>query len=209
VLAAIFLALFAAPFAIGRSAHAHGAEIEVVVESLQNPDGSFGYAVVLMFADGDTISGADVALAATGPSSQRLTAAAVETGDGIYIAELSLARDRVWRIEVDIMSDGGNGSVAFDEIVPAPVDAGVPIVRIDTISPDRIGVPVGADSAILGGGPTEPSLIRDVDYDLRVEALVESDVVPLSIVSGVQIGITDASVVDGVTVEATSDDVTN
>ncbi|KKL73905.1 hypothetical protein LCGC14_2070190, partial [marine sediment metagenome] len=38
---------------------------------------------------------------------------------------------------------------------------------------------------------------------------VESDVVPLSIVSGVQIGITDASVVDGVTVEATSDDVTN
>jgi hypothetical protein len=159
---------------------------------------------VLTFADGDTIGGAEVSLAATGPSSRRLTAATAETGDGIYIGELSFTNDGVWRIEVNISSEEGNGSVAFDEVVPAPVGSGVPIVKVDTINPDWIGVPVGSDSAILGGGSGDPSSAPDVDYDLRVEALVEADIVPLSIIYGVQIVNTDASVVDSVTVEAIS-----
>lgn len=191
--------------ATGVPARAHGSEIQVVVESLETEDGTFGYAVALSYVDGDTITGADVVISATDPAGRRVTFPAGETGTGIYIGELDVPHSGVWRVTVAITTEVSGGSVAFDEIVPALAGPGVPIVKMDTIDPSRIGELVSGGSGIGAGGAVEPSVAPDVDYTVRVEALIGRAVAPLSIMYGVRVGTEDPTSVVRVVVRATSD----
>ena len=140
--------------AMALPALAHGGDIEVAVELGQEPSGIFQYGIVLVWDDGDPISGANVTINASGSDSTE-TEIAAEGEPGIYLARMGLEPGE-WAVMVDIVHPDSTGSIEFDQLVSEGPLSGSVIV-VDTVDPDRVGTQPPDEDTVLDLPEPTPS----------------------------------------------------